>query len=917
MPSERPPLPEGTITYCFTDVVGSTVLWDTEPDAARAAMVRHDAVIEAVVEEHNGMLVRPRGEGDSRFGVFRRATDAAAAALHIQLALGSQEWETSRPIQVRIALHMGEAEVRDGDYYGGAVNRCARLRSLAHPGQILLSAPVAEVVAEHMPDGAELHDLGTHRLKDLSRAEHVRGLTGPGTRSDFPPIVSLDHVPNNLPVQLTPLIGRETEVASITERFGAGHRLVTITGPGGAGKTRLALQVAAEATDKFGNGVFLVALDAVTDPNTVCLSIANTLEAGDAAGSPIDAVVDRLGDDDVLLVLDNFERVLEAAAFVAQILAACPNVCVLATSRERLHLRGEIEWPLASLDLPNSALGDDAVAKAPAVELFVERARAVAPTFELSDSNRDAVVEICRKLDGLPLAIELAAARSKLLAPAELLARLDSDRNLLGGRRPDAPPRHQTMLDTIAWSHEMLSEEERVLFRRFSVFAGGATLDAVEAVCAAEDDVLDVLGSLVDKSLVRRSDEPGAGTSRFAMLRTIRDFAANQLAASGETDTFRNAHAAHYCAGARVTDPGLADEQDNLRATLDWLIASEDATAAHTLAADLEGFWARQGQVTEGREWLRRVLDMRERDDEPARARAVLTAGMLAAHQADLDEAQAHLSVAEQELRRLGGGELARCLMAQGNVSHELGETDAARSTLADALEAARNSGEDRVMARVLYNLGAIELAEGDTELAEQHLAQSLEQSRRLDDAALIGMSLGALGQVRAANDDLEGAQALLEECLALGRTISDVTLVCMALDALGDVARAQGRLPEAEALLIEALTLEEDIGDKLGQIFTLENLAALDIARGRFTEAATMLGAVEALRTAEGLVRYGADRAENDRTVDEVRSALGEDGWSAADREGRTLSGPEVCAYARRSRAITAPYVGTDTVPE
>jgi predicted ATPase/class 3 adenylate cyclase len=892
VPSEREPLPEGTITYVFTDVVGSTVLWDTEPDATRQAMVHHDAVVEAVIAEHNGMLVRPRGEGDSRFGVFRRATDAAAAALHIQRALAAEDWETSRPIQVRIALHMGEAEVRAGDYYGGAVNRCARLRSLAHPGQILVSDPVAQVIEEEMPAGAVLHDFGVHRLKDLSRPEHVRGLTGAGTLQEFPPLLSLSTVPNNLPVQVTPLIGRDADVAAIATRLDEGARLITITGPGGMGKTRLALHTAAEAAERFPGGVLLVPLESLGDAGSVGIAIADALGVGDEPGPPLDAVVAHIDRDRVLLVVDNFEHVLGAAGFVSDVLAQCPNACFLVTSRERLHLQGEAEWPLAPLALPEPRDSDDAADKAAAVELFVARARAVSPDFALTAATRALVVDVCRRLDGLPLAIELAAARTKLLGPAELIRRLESGGKVLGGRRADAPARHQTMLDTIAWSYELLDDRERSLFRRMSVFAGGATLTAIEAVCGDNADVLDEVASLVDKSLLCR-DDSGAGETRFTMLRTIRDYAKDRLAESDERDEIHANHARHF-AGC-ISEA----EHDNVRAALEFLIATGDGAAAHALCAEAEGFWVRQGHVSEGREWLRRALAV-ESDDAAARAQARLVSGTLAAHQADFDFALEQLAAAEAELRRLGLDELARCLMARGNVLHELGDVDGALAALTDALESARGCGDDRAVARVLYNLGCVEHAEGGTAAARQYFEESLERSRQLHDEALVGASLGALGQVLLTNDDFEGARKLLEECLAIGRANADLPMVCMALDALGDVARYQGRFDDAEALLLEVLELEDELGDALGQVITLENLAELDRARGHAAAAATLLGAVDALREAEGMIRYGADRAENERTCDDLRTTLGVAQWDVAYGEGRAMSAAQACAFAR-----------------
>ncbi len=484
-------LPSGTVTFLLTDVEGSTALWEQAPEAMRAALAQHDDRFESAVLQHGGVHIRPRGEGDSRFAVFAGAPEALAAALEIQRAFAAERWPTPRPIKVRIGLHTGEAELRDGDYYGSAVNRCARIRAIGHGGQTLLSEATAALVRDDLPATASLVDLGEHRLKDLARPERVFQLTSSDLRIDFPPLISLDARPNNLPVQPTTLIGRQQEIEAVRELLSRHDvRLVTLTGPGGTGKTRLALQVAAELIDDFQDGVFFVELAPLSDPSLVVPTIAQSVGLQDVGGRPVrDALVDYLSDKRLLLLLDNFEQILAAAPVVADLLGAAPGLKVLVTSRAVLHLRGEHEFPVPPLGLPEPGPRSLAreLASYPAIALFSQRATAVRPGFGLTDENALAVTDICRRLDGLPLAIELAAARVKLLAPQAMLTRLERRLPLLTGGARDLPERQRTLRDTIAWSYDLLDAPERRLFRRLAVCVGGCTVDAAEAVCATED----------------------------------------------------------------------------------------------------------------------------------------------------------------------------------------------------------------------------------------------------------------------------------------------------------------------------------------------------------------------------------------------------------------------------------------------
>jgi class 3 adenylate cyclase len=439
MPVSIPPH-EGTITFLFTDIAGSTRLWEEHPEVMRPALARHDQLLADGIGQHNGYVVRSRGEGDSFFAVFAHATDALAAALHLQRALQAEPWPTLTPVRVRMALHTGEAELREGDYYGSAVNRCARVRATAHGGQVLLTAATQELVRDTLPEGVSLQDLGEHRLKDLGRAERIFQLLAPELSQEFPPLKTLDVRRHNLPVQPTPLIGREQELATVNSLLRREEvRLVTLTGPGGTGKTRLGLQVAADLLDQFAEGVFFIALAPISDPRLVAATIAQTLGIRETPGQPIEeSIKESLRDKPLLLLLDNFEQLLPAAPVVTSLLEAAPGLKVLVTSRAPLRLRGEKEFAVPPLSMPDPQHLPplETLSQYAAVSLFIQRAQDIKPDFQVTNETAPAVAQICHRLDGLPLAIELAAARIRLLSPQNMLARLENRLKLLvGGAR--------------------------------------------------------------------------------------------------------------------------------------------------------------------------------------------------------------------------------------------------------------------------------------------------------------------------------------------------------------------------------------------------------------------------------------------------------------------------------------------------
>jgi predicted ATPase/class 3 adenylate cyclase len=571
-----------TLTFVLTDVEGSTRLWEAHGQAMGSALAAHDRLVSRAVVDHGGRLIKAKGEGDSSFSVFSSPAQAVAAALELQRALAAEPWPLPAPLAVRVAVHAGEVQEREADFYGPVVNRCARLRGIGHGGQVLLSAVVAELVRDDLPEGAYLRGLGVHLLKDLAAPEHVVQLCHPDLREQFPPLSSLEARPNNLPMQLTSFVGRERELAGLRQQL-VSSRLVTLVGIGGCGKTRLALQAAADAVERYPDGVWLVELAPLSEPSLVEQQLATVLGIREDAGTGepsgrtlIDRLVGYLAPRRTLVLLDNCEHLVEAcAALAARVVGACPELTVLATSREPLGVAGEVTFavpPLAVDPLDPAVAGGTE-----AVRLFVDRARLVDPAFALTPENAAAVAGICRRLDGIPLAIELAAARTRSLTPQQLDDRLGDRFRLLTGGSRTSLPHHQTLRAAIEWSHRLLSGPEQVLFRRLAVFAGGCTLEAAEQVCAGDDlDVLLLVAALVDKSLLVH--EPAQG--RYQMLETIRQYAWEELREAEEEDELRARHRDWCLALAEAVEfdtplatarmARLAAEQDNFRAALEW-----------------------------------------------------------------------------------------------------------------------------------------------------------------------------------------------------------------------------------------------------------------------------------------------------------------------------------------------------------
>ncbi|HEV3474350.1 MAG TPA: adenylate/guanylate cyclase domain-containing protein, partial [Actinomycetota bacterium] len=607
-------LPTGTVTFLFTDIEGSTRLLQRLGDRYPELLSEHGRLLREAVSQEDGIVVST--EGDSFFVAFRSPGQAVRAATAAQRALDANDWPDGTAVRVRMGLHTGEGTRGGENYVGLDVHRAARIAAAAHGGQILISSATRSLVENTLPDGVSARDLGDHRLRDLDQSERLYQLAVRDLPSDFPPPKTLDARPNNLPTRLTRFIGRGPEIMAVEDLL-ENTRLLTLTGPGGTGKTRLSLQVASEMLPRFEDGAFFVDLSPITDPSLVATSIADAVGAKEEPGRSVgDTLQDHLRDKELLLVLDNFEQVTAATDVVQLLLNCAPRLKLLVTSRIVLHLSGEQEYPVPPLALPDPAHlpGLEALSQFEAVALFIDRARAVKPDFAVTNENAPAVAEICARLDGLPLAIELAAVRVKLLSPQSMLARLGQRLPLLTGGARDLPERQRTLRGAIEWSHDLLDDAKRSLFARLAVFQGGCTLEAAEAVCGTDLDVLDGLASLVDESLLRRS-ETTDGELRFGMLETIREFAAERLAESGQQEKLRRRHAEWVMAFAEEAEPEIVGENqalwldrterehDNIRAALRWANDHGEGEIALRTGASLWRFWQQRGHLREGRQW--------------------------------------------------------------------------------------------------------------------------------------------------------------------------------------------------------------------------------------------------------------------------------------------------------------------------
>jgi len=871
---ERPPLPTGTLTFLFSDIEGSTRLLQSAGAAYTQLLERHQALLRAAFGAAGGVEVAT--EGDSFFVVFASAGSAVRAAAAAQRALAAETWPPSvGEVRVRIGLHTGEGTLGGDNYVGLDVHRAARIGAAAHGGQVLLSDTTRALVSASLPDDFSLRDLGEHRLKDLDQPERLVQLVVNGLRGEFPPPRTLE-TPSNLPPQMTTFIGRRREAEEVAELARRG-RLVTLIGPGGTGKTRLSLQVATQLRPEFSGGAYFVDLSLLTDPTLVPSTIAAALGVREQPGQPIlESLQAHLRDLELLLVLDNFEQVQSAGPLVGRLLEAAAQLTVIVTSREVLHLRGEQEYAVPPLGLPNLAALPpfDTLSQYDAVALFIQRAQAVRRDFAVDNHNAPAVAAICARLDGLPLAIELAAARVKVLSPEAILARLEKSLSLLTSTSRDLTERQRTLRGAVDWSHELLDPGERTLFRRVGVFVGGCSIAHAEAICDPDGalgiDMLDALSALVDKSLLRQvpaaDDEP-----RFGMLETIREYALERLAESPEWEDVRRGHEDLFAAlarqasgeimGARQQEwvDRLEADRDNLRAALQRLADDGRIEAALEMAAALWRFWQIHGNLAEGRATLEDLLT-RPDAAPPTVARS-------------------------------------RALSALGGLQYWQSDMEAAGRAYAEGLAIQRSLDDPAGLVEALYNAGFVAAVAGDHASAHVMYQESLEIATRIGDRTWMLRLREALAFLMFHMGDYASARVLQEANVQAFRETGEAFRVAVGSGFLSYLEAREGRVDVARAMQHEAMRTFRALGDVHSIVRILMMAAASAVIAGELQTAAQLSGAADAMREPLGAMATPIQTLGLEDPAIATRAGLGDEAFERAYQAGRAMTLDDVLA--------------------
>jgi predicted ATPase/class 3 adenylate cyclase len=854
------PMPTGTVTFLFSDIEGSTQRWDSAPAAMDAAIKRHEGLLRAAFSRHHGHVFKT--VGDAFCVAFARSSDALAAAIEAQRTLCAQDFSAVGGLHVRMALHVGEASERDGDYFGPAVNTVARLISAGHGDQILLSAVTRDLTFRHLPDGVSMTDLGMHRLRDLHEPLRVWQLRIEGLRSKFPPLKSLGALSNNLPSARTSFVGRGSELAAIEELL-RDQRLLTLVGPGGVGKTRLAVQVGSKNVDAFPDGVWFVDLAPIADEALVGSVIAKVLGVSQRRGHRVEETIPRwLARQKLLLIIDNCEHLLDTVASIADaILAAAPNVILLVTSRQALGIGGEKIVRLSTLEVP-SGTADLTAAVAErfgSIALFADRAALVDSSFALSDENAPIVAEICKRLDGIPLAIELAAARVKMLNVSNLARRLDERFKILTGGNRVALPRQKTLQALVDWSYELLTSPERALFNRLGIFAGGVSLDAAREICASDNveatDLFDSLSSLVDKSLVV-ADTSGE-REHYRLLETTRAYALEKLSAA-EREELAQRHATYFCAQAEAADKRYGTESnaqwlaevelelDNYRAALQWALTDEkDAAIGGALAGALEQLWFRGGLSAEGVGWIGRAQAL---IDETAQPRVVARLWRALAWLFDgkekYDAASHALELYESISDETGK---AWALVFLGFGVHQMGRPEESISIYGRALTAMRSAGNRWGAAVIVNRQATIHRDRGEIQQARELYLHALAEAKALGTEASAAVVLSDLAELEFSDGNVERAVELTGEALAI--EISGKNAIHLAnVYACSSIYRiALGELELARSDGREGLRWARKAQNALATAIVLQYFALLAAMRGELRVAAQLMGYVDA----------------------------------------------------------------------
>jgi predicted ATPase/class 3 adenylate cyclase len=904
-------LPSGTVTFLFTDIEGSTELWEKHPEAMRDALAQHDSILRQAIESNGGQVIKSTGDGVH--GVFEKAMDAVHATLAAQRSLKEPLCHLS--IKVRMGLHSGEAELRAGDYYGQALNRAARIMSVAHGEQVLLSSLTAELAREHLPDDVSLLDLGEHRLRDLVRPEHIFQVLASDLPGEFPVLKSLNSLPNNLPPQLTSFIGREREMQD-ARRLLAPARLLTLIGPGGTGKTRLSLQLAADHLSEFKDGVWLVELAPLSDSAYIVSTLASVLELHEVPGIPLmDIIIDYLRAKQLLLLLDNCEHLVEVSAQIADhLLHACPQLKIVASSREALGIDGETVYRVPSLSLPDPS--STVLMDYESTRLFIDRATKAEPRFHLTDHNASSIAQICQRLDGIPLAIELAAARVKLFTPEQIAERLDDRFKLLTGGSRTALPRQQTLRALIDWSYQSLNATEQRALRRLAVFSGGWTFEAAEDVIG-EDDAMDGLMGLVNKSLVNVEEQEDQ--SRYRFLETIRQYAMEKLLESGEAAQVRDSHLDHYWQSLKLSlrreenifggfadDPEWLDrtelEHDNLRAALDWS-SSNHPKKALDLVDTVGHFWIGRDYNVEARKWSRIILERSNSlpgmDAERAKVYGILGWSSIGIgdHKTGREAAELGIACARNVndmviLGRLVGLFTLACVFQ--------GDFAAAESALQEAEAIARQTEIREQLVTALTTRAQLAfVGYRDLPRAKAYLEEAISISAEMQNNWATAMTLFGMARVAGIMGDLDTARAKFLQSAELAKKMGNKRQMYSCYSELAHVLRENGEMDEPLTIYRDLLPKWKDLGHRAAVAHELECIAYVLSKKDEAQRAVNILGAAAHLRKAIESSPTTLELAEYEKEVDALRLRMDAAAFEHAWHEGERLSMDEAIVLA------------------
>ncbi len=885
-------LPTGTLTFLFTDIEGSTIRWNHHPEVMRTAIARHDEILCALMEAYHGVVFKT--VGDAFYVVFTTAGDALLAAVAAQKSLFAEAWAREiSPLRVRMALHTGEAERRGNDYFGQTLNRVARILSSGHGGQVLLSQVTQELVRSALPPDVTLRDLAEHRLKDIEQPEHIFQLVIAHLPCDFAPLKTLGQRPNNLPILLTPFVKREQDQNAVYTLLMQEHvRLVTLVGPGGTGKTRLGLEIARYSADSFSDGLYFVDLSIVRDAEAVLSAITQVIGIQETS----DEAIKEYLNGKVLLLLDNFEQAVDAAPLITKLLVLCPRLKILVTSRASLHVEGEHEYLVPPLRVPilKPPLDLEVLARYEAVALFLLQAQAVKSGFMLTETNAAAVIEICAQLDGLPLAIELAASHINLLTPQAMLRRLKNRLMSLKGGMANRSARQQTLRGTIGWSYDLLNEQEKYLFMQIAIFSGGCTLEAIEAVCLPSEEstqeLFDIIGSLLDKSLLRKQEQEEAREDfRFEMLGTIREYALEQLERTTTVDRLRLRHRDYYLQLAEQVAPllisgeqkhwlaHLSEEHENMQAALKWCLEHHDGEVGLRLAIALWRFWLMRGHVDSGRKWFEKLLRISS-SPTAIRAKALEEASALARSQNDYEQAAALGAEALALGEALGDQEIiSGAYITLADAAMYRGDSSQTIALLEKSLAIRRELGDIRGTASLLNNLGNVALREGQFDRAITLHNDSLTLLQEVGDEFAIATVLNNLGDVEQQRENYQQAIMWYEACLKLCREEDYAWGITASLIDLGNVAYRQGNYQHALDLYRESLQLSTEIGANLGIALCFEGLGQIAYRQNQLEPAIRLFAQAKSLRSSAGIIMQQSDQVMYNMAIETLRMQLGD----------------------------------------